>query len=121
VDRQSRRGMTKAFLRDGAAPGTTRVMVCVADSITEGGGSADWDAMLHQRLVELLAADHAPPQFSSSSRPIVNSLFQYYVRRRTCDEAAASHGLILLTDNTHLGERAGSVIRPRCRVHRLKS
>ena len=65
---------------------------------------------LHQRLVELLPADHAPPPFSTSPRLVVNSLFQHYVRRRTWDEAAASNGLFLLTDHTHLGERAGSVI-----------
>jgi acyl-CoA thioesterase-1 len=245
VDRHSRRGTTKAFLRDGPAPGTTSVVVCVGDSITEGGGSADWVAMLrarvgggvqfvndgvsgdlswnvlqrldatircepsvvilligtndvanadndsraarwvrkwkhleqaptlewytenvsailrrlqaetsariavleipimgedldgemnrrvdeynealhgvaaefgvpclplHDRMIELLPPDHVPPPFSTSARPLINSLYQHHVRRRTWDEAAASNGLMLLTDNTHLGERAGGVI-----------
>ena len=245
MDRHSRKGTTKAFLRDGPAPGTTSVVVCVGDSITEGGGSADWVAMLrarvgggvqfvnagvsgdlswnalqrldatiqckpsvvilligtndvatadndsragrwvrrwkhiehvptpqwyvenvsailrrlqtetsariavveipimgedldgemnrrvddynealhrvaadfgvpclplHQRMVELLPSDHVPPPFSTSARPLLNSLYQHHVRRRTWDEAAASNGLVLLTDNTHLGERAGGII-----------
>ena len=245
MDRHTRRGSTTAFLRDGPAFGATSVVVCVGDSITEGGGSADWVAMLrarvggdvqfvndgvsgdlswnvlqrldatircqpdvvilligtndvanadndtraarwirkwkhleqaptlewysenvsailrrlqtetsasiavleipimgedldgemnqrvdrynealhrvaadfdvpclplHQRMVELLPPDHVPPPFSTSARPLINSLYQHHVRRRTWDEAAASNGLVLLTDNTHLGERAGGVI-----------
>ena len=50
MDRHSRKGTTKAFLHDGPEPGTTSLMVCVGDSITEGVGSADWVAMLRTRL-----------------------------------------------------------------------
>ncbi len=50
MDRHSRRGTTKAFLRDGRDPGAKTVVVCVGDSITEGVGSADWVAMLGERV-----------------------------------------------------------------------
>jgi acyl-CoA thioesterase I len=50
MDRHSRRGTAKAFLRDGKAPGAKAVVVCVGDSITEGVGSADWVAMLRRRV-----------------------------------------------------------------------
>jgi lysophospholipase L1-like esterase len=50
MDRHSRRGTTKAFLRDGRALGARSVVVCVGDSITEGVGSADWVAMLRERV-----------------------------------------------------------------------
>jgi lysophospholipase L1-like esterase len=50
MDRHSRRGTTKAFLRDGRAPGATTIVACVGDSITEGVGSADWVAMLRDRV-----------------------------------------------------------------------
>jgi acyl-CoA thioesterase I len=50
MDRQSRRGTTKAFLRDGRAASATTVVACVGDSITEGVGSADWVAMLRDRV-----------------------------------------------------------------------
>ena len=50
MDRNSRRGTTKAYLRDGRAPSTTTVVACVGDSITEGVGSADWVAMLRARI-----------------------------------------------------------------------
>ena len=52
MDRHSRRGTTKAFLRDGRAPSATSVVVCVGDSITEGVGSADWVEMLRERVGE---------------------------------------------------------------------
>jgi lysophospholipase L1-like esterase len=50
MDRHSRRGTTKAFLRDGRDPGASTVLVCVGDSITEGVGSADWVAMLGEQV-----------------------------------------------------------------------
>jgi acyl-CoA thioesterase-1 len=50
MDRHSRRGTTKAFLRGGRASGTRTVVACVGDSITEGVGSADWVAMLRERV-----------------------------------------------------------------------
>ena len=65
---------------------------------------------LHERMVELLPPGHEPPPFSTSPRPLLNALFLRHVRRRTWDQAAASNGLVLLTDHTHLGERAGAVI-----------
>ena len=49
MDRHSRRGATKAYLREGRAPGARNVVVCVGDSITEGVSSADWVAMLRER------------------------------------------------------------------------
>jgi lysophospholipase L1-like esterase len=45
-----RLGTTKAFLRDGRTPDVTTVLACVGDSITEGVGSADWVAMLRERV-----------------------------------------------------------------------
>lgn len=40
----------KGFLRDGRAPDTTKVLLCVGDSITEGVGSADWVAKVRERV-----------------------------------------------------------------------
>jgi acyl-CoA thioesterase I len=51
LDRDSRRGTTKAFLRDGRSPSASSVVACVGDSITEGVGSADWVAMLRDKVV----------------------------------------------------------------------
>lgn len=50
MDRDSRRGTTKAFLREGRAPGATKVVLCLGDSITEGVGSADWVAKLRSQV-----------------------------------------------------------------------
>jgi lysophospholipase L1-like esterase len=50
MDRDSRRGTIKAFLRDGGSPRASSVVACVGDSITEGVGSADWVAMLRERV-----------------------------------------------------------------------
>ncbi len=50
MDRHSRRGTTKAFLREGKEPGARTVVVCVGDSITEGIGSADWVSMLRHQV-----------------------------------------------------------------------
>src|SRR5580692_6623739 len=50
MDRDSRRGTIKAFLRDGESPRASSVVACVGDSITEGVGSADWVAMLRERV-----------------------------------------------------------------------
>jgi acyl-CoA thioesterase-1 len=50
MDRDGRRGTTKAFLREGKTPGATKVVVCLGDSITEGVGSADWVAKLRHQV-----------------------------------------------------------------------
>lgn len=50
MDRDTRRGTTKAFLRDGRTSGMSTIVACVGDSITEGVGSADWVAMLRERV-----------------------------------------------------------------------
>ena len=245
MDRDSRRGTTKAFLRDGRAPGAQTVVACVGDSITEGVGSADWVAMLrervgaadvqvvnagvagdlawnvlrrldaviqcdpdivtlmvgtndvalepkssmnrfvlrikgvrraptlewyvesvsavlgrllsethakiavieipmlgedlgsetnkrvkayndalrtvaaeygvnwlplHDQLVELLPPDHVPPRYQAKAGPMMKAQFQHHVRHRSWDAAAARNGLILLSDHTHLGERAAAVV-----------
>jgi lysophospholipase L1-like esterase len=50
MNRDSRRGTTKAFLRDGRSPSASSVVACVGDSITEGVGSADWVARLRDKV-----------------------------------------------------------------------
>jgi tRNA isopentenyl-2-thiomethyl-A-37 hydroxylase MiaE len=41
---------------------------------------------------------------------MMKAQFQHHVRHRSWDAAAASNGLILLSDHTHLGERAAAVV-----------
>jgi acyl-CoA thioesterase I len=245
MDRHTRRGTAKAFLRDGRAHGATTVVACVGDSITEGVGSGDWVAMLrdrialhgsqivnagvagdlswnvlrrldaviqcrpdvvvllvgtndvaaesfssvgrlflqlkgirrmpsiewfienvsstlrrlrsetdariavleipilgedlngetngrvnrynealhtiadenrvtclplHQRLVELLPPNHVPPPYQRTMGLVLKVQFEHHVLHRSWDELSAKNGLVLLTDHTHLGERAAGVV-----------
>jgi acyl-CoA thioesterase I len=245
MDRHSRRGTTKAYLRNGGNPAATKLVACVGDSITEGVGSADWVARLrdkvgsrdvqvvnagvagdlssnvlrrldsvikcdpdiillmigtndvaaeffsstalfflrlkrirqrptikgyvenvtailqrlrsethariaiieipflgedlttekngrvnqyndalhamadkfgvscipfHERLADLLPPDHVPPRFEESIGLVMKVQFKHHVLHRSWDDLGTSNGLVLLTDHTHLGERAAELL-----------
>ena len=65
---------------------------------------------LHDRLVELLLPGHVPPPYEVKIGLTVKSQLQHHVLRRNWDAVSASNGLSLLTDHTHLGERAARVV-----------
>jgi lysophospholipase L1-like esterase len=65
---------------------------------------------LHDLLVELLPPDHVPPRYQAKAGPMMKAQFQHHVLHRSWDAAAAGNGLILLSDHTHLGERAAAVV-----------
>jgi hypothetical protein len=151
-------------------------VACVGDSITEGVGSADWVAMLRDRvgpqdvqvvnagvagdlawnvlqrldaviqcepdMVSLMvgtndvalepkssmnrfvlrmkgvrqapaggatATQSRPARYQAKGGPMMKAQFQHHVLHRS-DAASARNGLVLLSDHTHLGERAAQVV-----------
>jgi acyl-CoA thioesterase I len=65
---------------------------------------------LHDHLVELLPPGHVSPPYEVKIGLTLKSQLQHHVLRRNWDAVSASNGLALLTDHTHLGERAAQVV-----------
>ena len=65
---------------------------------------------LHERLVALLPAGHRPPPFAGRRDLMGSSLVRRLVLGRSWDRIAREHGLILLTDDVHLDDRAAAVV-----------
>jgi lysophospholipase L1-like esterase len=64
---------------------------------------------LHEQLVELLPSRHMPPPYRASIGLIIKVQLQHHVLHRSWDDIGSRNGLVLLTDHTHLGERAAGV------------
>ena len=64
---------------------------------------------LHRRLVDLLPPGHVPPPYHATAGLTIKVQLQHHLLHRSWDDIGARNGLVLLTDHTHLGERAADL------------
>ena len=65
---------------------------------------------LHDRLVESLSRDLPLARFDGTKRLVYRALFQRFVLRRSWDDIVRRQGRTLLSDDLHLGDRAGQIV-----------
>lgn len=65
---------------------------------------------LHDRFIEALPRERAVTRFDGTKRLIYRALLQRFVLRRSWDGIVRRHGRTLLTDDLHLGDRAGQIV-----------
>jgi len=65
---------------------------------------------IHRRLVELLPEGHTPPPYEGKTGPIIKATLSHRLLRRSWDAVSARNGLVLLTDQIHLNDRAATVV-----------
>jgi hypothetical protein len=54
--------------------------------------------------------DHRPPPYTGDRLPIVRAMLSHSVLRRSWDEISRRNGLVVLTDQIHLNERAAAIV-----------
>jgi lysophospholipase L1-like esterase len=65
---------------------------------------------LHDRLAACLPMDHRPPPYTGDRLLIVRAMLSHSVLRRSWDEISRRNGLVVLTDQIHLNERAAAIV-----------
>lgn len=65
---------------------------------------------LYDGLLTLIPPDHAPPPYDSGLNIILKAGLKHYVLRKSWDDIAAENGLAVLTDHTHLNDKAAAIL-----------
>lgn len=65
---------------------------------------------LHDRLIGLMPAGHAPPPYAGDIMEIIKAGFGSQLLRRSWDDISRRNGLAVLTDHIHLNDRAAGAV-----------
>lgn len=65
---------------------------------------------VHDRLADLLPSDHRPAPYEGKTGPIIKATLGHRLLRRSWDSVSARNGLVLLTDQIHLNDKAAAVV-----------